>query len=255
MSSIIKKILKQKSAPKGPDRTLTGALPRHIAIIMDGNGRWAQARSLPRIAGHRAGMEAFKRVIISCTQIGIPYLTVYAFSTENWKRPQDEVDGLMGLLIEYIEKELNKLDEKGVRVRTIGLLSGFPETNRLLIEKAVSRTQSNNKLKLQIALNYGGRDELVRAVSRIAQDVRLGKITAGDITENLISQYLDTAGLPDPDLIIRTSGEMRLSNFLLWQSAYAEYWPTPVLWPDFGDQELYKAISDYQNRHRRYGGV
>lgn len=230
-------------------------LPLHIAIIMDGNGRWAKKRGLPRAAGHRAGMEAFKKTIISCIEVGIKYLTVYAFSTENWKRPQEEVNFLMSLLVEYIEKELNELDKNGVRVHTIGNLTDLPSLAQQQINKAVKKTAGNNKLYLQIALNYGGRAEILQAVRQIGEDIESGKMTVGNINEQVFARYLYTNGIPDPDLLIRTSGELRISNFLLWQLAYTEFCSPDVLWPDFTAQHLYKAIYEYQNRDRRYGGL
>jgi undecaprenyl diphosphate synthase len=222
---------------------------------MDGNGRWAQKKGLPRAAGHRAGMETLKRVVESAINIGITHLTVYAFSTENWKRPQEEIDALMNLLVEYVEKELQQLKKNGVKVKTLGSLEQLPAGARRQIEKAIAETNNNSKLNLQIALNYGGRKEIVDAVRILCQDVKEGKVEPENINEAMFSNYLYTAGMPDPDLIIRPSGEMRLSNFLLWQSAYAEYWTTPVLWPDFSERDLFQAIRDYQGRQRRYGGL
>jgi len=230
-------------------------LPRHISIIMDGNGRWAQKKGLPRAAGHRAGVEALTRVVDACLTIGIKYLTVYAFSTENWKRPKDEVDTLMNLLVEYVEKELAALEQNGVRVSVLGNIGGLPKNTQKQIHKALEKTNRNMKLNLQIALNYGGRTELVEAVRIICQGVKQGNIKPEEVNEEMIANNLYTAGLPDPDLMIRSSGEMRISNFLLWQSAYTEYWVTDTLWPDFSASELYRAIYDYQQRHRRYGGL
>jgi undecaprenyl diphosphate synthase len=230
-------------------------LPRHIAIIMDGNGRWAKARSLRRAAGHRAGMETLKRIVESSIKIGIEYLTVYAFSTENWRRPADEVQALMGLLVEYVEKELNMLNQNGVKVTAIGRIEQLPTGARLQIIKAAEQTAKNNKLKLQIAINYGGRLELVDAMQEIAKAIDNKSISVKDIDENMIANYLYTKGIPDPDLIIRPSGEMRISNFLLWQQAYAEFWVTDILWPDFQENHYLKAIHDYQRRKRRFGGL
>lgn len=232
-----------------------GVLPRHVAIIMDGNGRWAKKRRLPRAAGHRAGMEALKKTVECCTEIGIPYLTLYAFSTENWKRPRAEVDSLMDLLVEYIGKELNALQKNGVRVKSIGRVAELPEDAQKSIRMAEEKTQGNNRLYLQIAINYGGRREIIDAVKMILDDYKKGSLKEEDVTEEAFSNYLYTGGLPDPDLVIRPSGEMRLSNFLIWQSAYAEFLATDVLWPDFGKEDLYQAIAAYQKRQRRFGGL
>ncbi len=226
-------------------------VPRHVAIIMDGNGRWAQARGLPRLAGHRAGVEALRRVIEASVEFGIQYLTVYAFSTENWGRPQDEVEGLMNILEEVIDREVPELHRQGVQIRHLGKMEGLrPELQRK-IRDAVELTRNNTRLVLNVALNYGGRDEIVQAVRRI--------IAAGyrpeEVTEALIAQHLYTAGIPDPDLVIRTSGEQRMSNFLLWQSAYAEWYFTPVYWPDFDREEYRKALEEYARRQRRFGRV
>ncbi|PKM85873.1 MAG: isoprenyl transferase, partial [Firmicutes bacterium HGW-Firmicutes-12] len=228
-------------------------LPKHIAIIMDGNGRWAKKRGLPRAAGHRAGTERLSRIVRESTRIGIPYLTVYAFSTENWKRPLDEVNALMGLLIEYVEKELDKLNKNGVRVNLLGDKDKLPNETRRQIERAVAETKNNTKLQLQIALNYGGRSEIVDAIKAITRDLQENRITIEAIDESLISAYLYSAGIPDPDLIIRPSGELRLSNFLLWQSAYSELWFDNVYWPDFTEQNYRRAIYEFQLRNRRYG--
>ncbi|QNB45736.1 isoprenyl transferase [Thermanaerosceptrum fracticalcis] len=233
----------------------TKTLPQHIAIIMDGNGRWAKKRGLPRTIGHRAGVESLKKIVEACGEIGIKYLTVYAFSTENWKRPKEEVDTLMNLLVEYIEKELDTLDKNGVCIKPIGNLLELPENAKHQIYKAIEKTKNNHKLYLQIALNYGGRRELVHAIQGIVRDVSDGKLSRELIDEQVVSQYLYTAGIPDPDLIIRPSGEMRVSNFLLWQLAYAELWVTNVLWPDFRPEHLLQAIFEYQQRQRRFGAL
>lgn len=230
-------------------------LPRHVAIIMDGNGRWARRRGLPRVAGHRAGAEALRGVVKSCIEAGIEVLTVYAFSTENWKRPPEEVTSLMDLLVEYLRKELSELKQNGVRIQAIGDLSPLPEAARKELLKAQEETEQESTLVLNIAVNYGGRAELVRAARLIGQAVAEGSLRPEEISEETIAGYLYTAGLPDPDLIIRPSGEMRLSNFLLWQSAYSEFWVTPTLWPDFTPKEFWAAILDYQKRHRRFGGL
>ncbi len=226
-------------------------LPRHIGFIMDGNGRWAKQRGLPRLAGHRAGAENLRRVLRACGEWGIKYVTIYAFSTENWGRPKEEVEGLLNLLDQYIDKELPELVKEGVQVRHIGRMDGVPERLQEKIRQAVEATKGNERLILCVAFNYGGRAEIVDAVRKI--------IAKGykpeEIDEDLISSHLYTAGIPDPDLIIRTAGEMRLSNFLLWQSAYAEYYSTPVYWPDFDEEELYKALLDFSRRERRFGLV
>lgn len=226
-------------------------LPKHIGFIMDGNGRWAKQRGLPRLAGHRAGAENLRRVLRACGEWGIKYVTIYAFSTENWGRPKEEVEGLLNLLDQYIDKELPELVKEGVQVRHIGRMDGVPERLQEKIRQAVEATKGNDRLILCVAFNYGGRAEIVDAVRKIiAEGYR-----PEEVDENLISSHLYTAGIPDPDLIIRTAGEMRLSNFLLWQSAYAEYYSTPVYWPDFDEEELYKALLDFSRRERRFGLV
>lgn len=230
-------------------------LPKHIAIIMDGNGRWAVKRALPRFFGHKAGVETLREILRASSDMGIKILTVYAFSTENWNRPTDEVSYLMNLLIEYMRKEINDLNKNNVRIKILGNLSALPENTRLEIEKAVSLTHDNTGIQFNIALNYGGRIELINACKRISEDVMKGKITTEAIDEDLISSYLYTAGDYDPDLIIRTSGEKRLSNFLLWQSAYSELVFADVMWPDFDKAQLKKAIIEYQSRDRRFGAI
>lgn len=230
-------------------------LPVHVAIIMDGNGRWAARRGLPRSAGHRAGVESLRETVELCCELGIKYLTVYAFSTENWKRPAEEVNTLMNLLVEYLERELPRLQEQGVRLHPIGRLEDLPPHAREALEKAVAVTAANDRLILNLAINYGGRDEITRAARRIASDVCQGRVKIEEIDERLVASYLDTAGQPDPDLLIRPSGEQRMSNFLLWQSAYTEFWLTPVFWPDFRRRHLLEAIVAYQQRQRRFGGL
>lgn len=222
---------------------------------MDGNGRWAKGKGLPRVAGHRAGAEALRTVVETCIDLGIPYLTVYAFSTENWKRPQEEVYALMELLVEYIDKELLRLKENGVRIKTIGNISKLPSKAISRIDNAETETAQNQKLVLQIALNYGGRMEIIDAIKSISQKVAVGSLQPGNIDMQTFEEHLYTAGIPDPDLFIRTAGELRLSNFLLWQLAYTEFWFTEVLWPDFKPEHLYQAIYDFQNRQRRFGGL
>lgn len=225
-------------------------LPKHIAIIMDGNGRWAKKRSLPRTAGHVAGAKTFKNIARYCNKIGLEYLTVYAFSTENWRRPADEVKGIMNLLRDYLKDAENFKDEN-IRVKFIGNLEPLDEDIKELIKKDEDGSKDATGLNLNIAINYGGRDEITRAVREI---VKKG-ISPDDITENTISDFLYTANMPDPDFIIRPSGEYRLSNYLIWQSAYAEYWFSDVLWPDFTPKHLERAIEDFNKRNRRFGGV
>ncbi|NPA26153.1 MAG: isoprenyl transferase [Chloroflexi bacterium] len=226
-------------------------LPVHVAIIMDGNGRWAQARGLPRLAGHRAGTENLRHIIDASLDFGIKYLTVYAFSTENWARPKDEVEGLMNILEEVIDMEVPRLHEKGVRVRHIGALEGLrPELQRK-IRESEALTRENQRMVLGVAFNYGGRAEIVHAVRRILAE----GLRPEEVDEARFAQYLYTAGMPDPDLVIRTSGEQRISNFLLWQAAYAEWYFTPVYWPDFDREELRKALEEYSRRERRFGRV
>ncbi|MGI5839578.1 MAG: isoprenyl transferase [bacterium] len=241
--------------PALPD-TAGQCLPAHVAIIMDGNGRWATRRGLPRLAGHRAGVEALRGIVRFSAESGIRYLTLYAFSTENWERPQEEVTGLMNLLIEYLRAEVAQLHENGIRLNFIGRTDRLSELIQAEIKRAGELTQSNNKLTVNLALNYGGRAEIVDAVKVIAGKLRSGEIADGDaINESVIADNLYTAGMPDPDLIIRPSGEKRLSNFLLWQSAYAEFWVSDVLWPDFRPAHLVQALEDYQRRERRFGRI
>jgi undecaprenyl diphosphate synthase len=228
-------------------------LPRHIAIIMDGNGRWAQARGLPRIAGHRRGAEAVRRTLVAANELGIPYLTLFGFSSENWKRPLDEVDDLMGLLRHYLRGEIAELHRNGVRLRVIGEIGRLSSDLVTLIANAEALTHDNRGSNLTIALSYGGRAEIVAATRAIAAKVAAGTLPVAAIDEDLIAGHLFTADLPDPDLLIRTSGEQRISNFLLWQCAYAELVFTKTLWPDFGRSDLEEAIAEYCGRERRYG--
>lgn len=225
--------------------------PRHVAIIMDGNGRWAQARGLPRLAGHRAGTDNIRRILEGCIEAGVEVLTIYAFSTENWERPEQEVRGLMRLLEEVIQRELDELHENGVQIRHSGWLNGVSERLQHLIHEAVDLTKDNDRIILNVAFNYGGRREIIKATQAIIRD----DIPPEDIDEELFESYLTTAGLPDPDLIIRTGGEMRLSNFMLWQGAYSEIYSTPIHWPDFDKQALFDAFADYSQRERRFGRV
>ncbi len=226
-------------------------IPVHVGIIMDGNGRWAQARGLPRLAGHRAGTENLRRVLRATVEFGIRILTIYAFSTENWGRPEDEVHGLLDLMERMIDRELPELHREGVQIRHVGRLERVPERLTRKIQQALELTKENDRLILNVAFNYGGRAEIVDAVRRIIRD----GVPPEAVDEALISRYLYTAGLPDPDLIIRTSGEQRVSNFLIWQGAYAEYYITPTYWPDFDKDELYKALVAFNQRDRRFGLV
>jgi undecaprenyl diphosphate synthase len=229
-------------------------MPAHVAIIMDGNGRWAQKRNLPHMAGHNAGMQTIKEIVKASSALGVKYLTVYAFSTENWKRSMEEVGGIFKLIVIYIEKELKELHENNVKVRVWGDYERLPKDAVESLERSLNTTANNTGLQFNIALNYGGRDELLRSVKKLVKEVEDGSLKADDITEELISENLYSAGIPDPDMIIRTSGEMRLSNYLLWQSAYSEFIFTDVLWPDFNREEYERLIEIYQNRKRRYGG-
>ncbi len=229
--------------------------PAHVAIIMDGNGRWATARGLPRVAGHREGVKAARAIVRAADTIGLRYLTLYAFSTENWNRPEDEVTMLMRLLEESIYRELPALMDNNVRLRVIGRTAGVPLPVRRGLEHVVAETEKNTGLTLLVAFNYGGRDELLDAFRALARRVQTGDLEPERISEADVSGALYTDGVPDPDLLIRTSGEMRVSNFLLWQIAYTELWITPTLWPDFGPADLYRAVADFQGRNRRFGGV
>lgn len=226
-------------------------VPRHVAIIMDGNGRWARARGLPRLAGHRAGTENIRPILEASVEFGIETLTIWAFSTENWRRPEEEVKGLLRILQEMIRRELQELHKQGVQLRHIGRLDRLPKPLQKQVLDAIELTKNNRRITLNVAFDYGGRAEIVQAVQRIIRD----GIPAEQVDEALISSYLYTAGQPDPDLIIRTSGEMRTSGFMMWQSAYAEYYITPVFWPDFNREELYKALVAYSQRDRRFGGI
>jgi undecaprenyl diphosphate synthase len=223
--------------------------PTHVAIIMDGNGRWAIKRGLPRLAGHKAGTENLREIIKACVEFGIKYLTIYAFSTENWGRPAEEVDGLMHILEEVIDHELEELHGQGVQLVHIGRLERLEPSLQEKVERSIELTKNNNRITVCIAWNYGGRDEIVCAIKKIIENGH----QPDEICDDLVSQYLFTAGIPDPDLIIRTSGEMRISNFLIWQSAYSEWFVTPIFWPDFNKNELKKAILEYSSRERRYG--
>ncbi|MCY6483941.1 isoprenyl transferase [Clostridium aestuarii] len=230
-------------------------IPQHIAIIMDGNGRWAKRKGLPRTLGHKSGVEALRGIVKECSKLKVKYLTVYAFSTENWKRPAQEVNVLMKLLVEYLKREIEELNSEGVVVKHIGDISKLPEICQQELIKAYEKTKPNKGLVLNLALNYGGRDEIIYALKKIGKEIQNGSLTCNSINEKLISDNLYTAKIPDPDIIIRTGGEQRLSNFLLWQCAYSEFWYTNVKWPDFKKEHLHQAIYSYQNRDRRYGGI
>lgn len=231
-----------------------GAVPRHVAIIMDGNGRWASQRGLPRAAGHKAGAEAVRRTLQAAADAGVEVLTLYAFSSENWRRSDEEIADLKGLMRYYLERELNRLVKEGVRLRLIGDYRAFGVEMARQLEQAVAKTSGNERLTLVVALNYGARGEIAKAASSLARKAVDGKIDPADIEESMLEAELDTAGLPDPDLLIRTSGEVRLSNFLLWQSAYSELLFTPVLWPDFDEQAFNDALAQFAARQRRFGG-
>ena len=230
-------------------------IPMHIAIIMDGNGRWAKKRGLPRSAGHAAGAETFRKIADYCRRIGVKYLTVYAFSTENWKRSEEEVSGIMKLLGNYLREALRDMDKYGARFKVFGDISRLSPELRDLCRETQERSAKYEDVQINFCLNYGGRDELVRASREFARDVAAGKYTPEELTEGLLESYLYSADVPDPELIIRPSGEMRTSNFLLWQSAYSEYVFMDVLWPDFSSDDLDKAIAEYNRRNRRFGGV
>lgn len=232
-----------------------GNLPRHVAVIMDGNGRWAQKRGLPRIEGHRAGIKSVRDIVEATGQLGIDVLTLYAFSTENWNRPRFEVSVLMKLLLQTINGEIKELDEKNVKVTAIGRLHDLPSETLKALEKAMDRTAENSGLVLNLALSYSGRSEIIDAIKKLGQELQKGTLDIDEIHEARFQNFLYTSQLPDPDLLIRTSGELRVSNFLLWQMAYTEIWVTDVLWPDFRRQHLYQALKDYQTRERRFGLV
>jgi undecaprenyl diphosphate synthase len=226
-------------------------VPTHVAIIMDGNGRWAIARGLPRLVGHRAGTENLRRIITACVEFGVKYLTIYAFSTENWGRPREEVEGLMNILEDVIDRELAELNKEGVQLRHIGRLERLDPKLQEKVMDAIELTKHNDRLVLNVAFNYGGRDEIVNAIQKMIKD----GVKVEEVNSDLVSRYLFTAGVPDPDLIIRTSGELRVSNFLIWQGAYSEWYVTSVYWPDFNKEEFRKALDTFAKRDRRYGGL
>ncbi len=231
----------------------SGEIPTHIAIIMDGNGRWAKRRGLPRVAGHREGVKSVRDVVEACAQLGVKYLTLFAFSTENWRRPKEEIDTLMKLLIKTLRSETEKLHKNDIKLMAIGDIDSLPKEVRQELKEAMEKTKNNKRMVLNLALSYSGRWEIIEAVKEIARDVKKGKVKIEEIDDKLFSNYLKTAGIPDPDLLIRTSGELRISNFLLWQIAYTELYITDCLWPDFRRKHLYEAIRDYQRRERRFG--
>jgi undecaprenyl diphosphate synthase len=230
-------------------------LPRHVAIIMDGNGRWAKNKGLPRIFGHKKGAEVAKKIVSKTVELGIPVLTLYAFSKENWQRPKDEIDALFEILKWYLDDQLPEMKKRGIRFKVIGEKEDFPQDVKEKLDFVEKETEKNKKLLLCMALSYGGRAEILRAVRLIAQDIKKGVISPEDITESLFRKYLYTEDIPDPDLLIRTSGELRISNFLLFQSAYTEFYFTKIYWPDFTEEEYLKALASYQQRERRFGKV
>lgn len=242
-------------AAQSAEASAPGAAPTHVAIIMDGNGRWAQMRGFPRQEGHRRGLEALRRTVRNASDLGIRILTLYSFSTENWRRPQAEVSFLMSLLKRFVEKDLSELNASGIKVRIIGGRDDLAPDLRRLVEHAEAMTRDNTGMTLVVAFNYGSRDEIIRATRGLAAEVAAGRIAADEIDERLLSSRLDTADMPDPELVIRTSGETRISNFLLWQAAYAEFIFAPVLWPDFDRAALEAALAEYHRRDRRFGGV
>ncbi|WP_267933833.1 isoprenyl transferase [Paenibacillus profundus] len=246
--------LQQRGSRKPPE-LMPENIPQHVAIIMDGNGRWAKNRGLPRVAGHHTGMKAVKRVTIAANDIGIKVLTMYAFSTENWKRPKDEVDFLMKLPQEFLSIELNELIEKNVQVRMMGYRDRLPQHTVQALEEAIEKTKHNTGLILNFAMNYGSQRELIEGFRDITRKIEEGTLHVDDIDEDTIHNHLLSHNLPDPDLLIRTSGEMRLSNFMLWQLAYSELWFTDVYWPEFTERHLMEAVLEYQRRSRRYGGL
>jgi undecaprenyl diphosphate synthase len=230
-------------------------IPKHVAIIMDGNGRWAKERGLPRVAGHRSGLKTVKKIAKAANQVGVQVLTLYAFSTENWKRPKEEVDYLMSLPQEFFPQEIDELINNNIRIRMTGSQENLPEKTLKPIMEAISRTANNTGMILNFAVNYGSRNEIIQGFKRMYADLKAGKLSEDEITEELVDRYLQTCGLPDPDLLIRTSGELRISNFMLWQLAYAELVFVKDFWPDFTEEHFFAAIAEYQQRVRRYGGL
>jgi len=232
-----------------------GKIPEHVALIMDGNGRWAKKRNLPRVMGHRAGIKTVRKVIEASLELGVKYLTLYTFSTENWKRPKKEVNALMSLLREYLTKELEQFNKEEVRLLAIGQLERLPQSVKEALDRAIDKTKDNSRLTLTLALSYGGRNEIVQASKKIAEDIKINKIRPNQINEELFSKYLYTHKIPDPDLLIRTSNELRLSNFLLWQISYTELYFCHKLWPDFTKRDFKRIIEDYKKRERRFGNI
>jgi undecaprenyl diphosphate synthase len=233
----------------------SGSIPNHIAIIMDGNGRWAKDKGNIRLFGHNEGVESVRDITESCAQLGVNHLTLYAFSTENWNRPSDEVNGLMKLLVNSLKKEADRLHKNNIKLTSIGQITRLPKSCQSQLQEVIELTKDNDRLELCLALSYSGRWDITEAVKKVAQDVADGKVSPDEVSDELIGSYLSTADIPDPDLIIRTSGEYRISNFLLWQLAYSELYITKTYWPDFRRKELYQAIFSYQKRDRRYGNV
>lgn len=248
-------MFKKKRIARGLDAIRRGPIPQHLAIIMDGNGRWARKRGLPRVAGHRAGMDAINRCLDGLKGIDVKYLTLYAFSTENWRRPKAEVDYLMNLPGQFIAKELDTMIANNIRLKVIGDMDGLPDHTRASVTKGIEATAGNSGLTLSFALNYGSREEILKAVRQLGQMCQRGILDPADIASEEFEKCLYTAGMPSPDLIIRTSGEIRISNFLLWQMAYSELCFIDTLWPDFNELHLYQAIADFQQRQRRFGGI
>jgi len=235
------------------DKIVSEKLPKHIAIIMDGNGRWAKKKGKERYEGHYQGVETVREIVEAAAELGIKFLTLYAFSTENWHRPKDEVDALMNLFLETIEQELPTLNKNGIRLKAIGNIESMPKKNIIKLNETIAKTETNNKMDLVLALSYSGRWEILDAVKKIMIDHKKGLISSDTIDEQKFSSYLNTASIPDPELLIRTSGELRISNYLLWQIAYTELYITPKLWPDFDKEDMYEAIINFQNRERRFG--
>lgn len=252
MAKSSKAVLKDKLISK---LKKNGQIPEHIAIIMDGNGRWAKKRGLPRVAGHKQGVETVRKIVKTCVEVGVRYLTIYTFSTENWKRPKDEVSTLMRLIVKSLQNETDELHSNGVKLTTIGNIDSLPYVVQKELKDAFVKTQDNSKLVLNLALSYSGRWELVEAVKNVARQFKEGKISEDEINESIISRHLLTKDMPDPDLLIRSGGEYRVSNFLLWQIAYSELYVTDVLWPDFTEINFLEAINDFQRRERRFGLV
>ena len=255
MRNIFKSHKKVTSSNKDDLQLDMKNIPKHIAIIMDGNGRWAKAKNLPRALGHKAGVETIRRIIREGDRLGVKYMTLYAFSTENWKRPKEEVSTLMKLLVQYLKEEISELHEKGVVINVLGDSSKLPKDCIDEIQKAKEITKNNTGIIMNVALNYGGRDEIIRSTRAIAEMVASGEIKPSDIDDKIFENHLYTKGMPDPDIIIRPSGKQRLSNFLLWQCAYSEFWYSNINWPDFTEEDLRRAIYDFQNRDRRFGAI